>query len=349
MKSALVTKFCPNFGMITDDEITFSSSQEKPTLEKKKPGMILKVLTCSISAGDSMVLSGNIIFLRPDLPYIPGMDICGRVEEVSDGIDEFKVGDMVVANNGMFPVGGMAEYMLVDPSLATHKPLSVDIMQAAACSSAATSFNAVKYIKENSRVLILGGSGGVGSSAITLAKKLRLASYVATTSTQKGMCLELGADEVINYSEKNWWEIEEYQQNKFDVIIDTVGGRNFYGKATNVLKTGKDGGYFIAVTGDDPRADLSSWFKAVKFLGNLPLRPVYTWFYNNHYPRHIALLPYDEMTALKEVLKLIDEGKLKIFLDKASPHEFTKEGVQEAFKIQGSGHAHGKVVVKVSE
>merc|ERR1712232_756799 len=217
-----------------------------------KPSMIVKVLACSISAGDTMILSGNIIFLKPTLPYVPGMDVCGRVEEVSEGLSEFKEGDIIVASNGMTPVGGMAEYMLVDPSLAALKPLSVDITQAASCiTSAATAFNAVKYIKENDRVLILGGSGGVGSSAITLAK-LSGASYVVAVSTQQIMCLKLGADEVINYTQRNWWEVEEYQSNKFDVIIDTVGGGNFYDKGTNVLKTGKDGGYFIAVTGDDP-------------------------------------------------------------------------------------------------
>jgi len=350
MKSASVINFCPKFGEITDEIITFSpSSQEKPCLlPNKKPSMIVKVLSCSIAAGDTMILSGNIIFLKPSLPYVPGMDICGRVEEVSEGV-EFKVGDIIVASNGMFPVGGMAEYMLVNPSLATLKPSSVDIHEAASCTSAITSFNAVKYIKEDDRVLILGGSGGVGSSSITLSK-LRGASYVATTSTyQRDILLGLGADEVINYEETNWWDVEEYQKNKFDVIIDTVGGGNFYDKATLVLKTGEESGYFVAVTGDDPRVDISSWYKAVKYIGNMPSRYVYTWFYKKHYPQYILLLPVDEVIGLVEVLKLMEEKKLKILIDPSSPHSFTKEGVQEAFRIQGSGHAHGKVLVKVSD
>lgn len=351
MKSALVTNFCPNFGEITDDVLTFTSTQEKPTLEKnnkKNPGMIVKVFACSIAAGDSIVLSGNIVFLKPALPYVPGMDICGIVEEISEGVENFKVGDIVAANNGMNCTNGMAEYMLVDPNLAKLKPKSVDVLQAAACNSAVTSYNATEYVKENDRVLILGGSGGVGSSTITLAKKLRKASYVAATSTQKEMCTKLGADEVINYNEKNWWEMKHFE-DKFDVIIDCVGGGNFYDKATNVLKTGEEGGYFIAVTGDEPRVDASSWTKAIKFFANLPLRYVYTWWYYNCYPRYITLLPYDEIIGLEKVLKLIEDGELEIVLDGSSPHEFTKEGVQEAFKIQGKGHAHGKVVVKIAD
>jgi len=78
MKSASVINFCPKFGEITDEIITFSpSSQEKPCLLpkkrcNKKPSMIVKVLSCSIAAGDTMILSGNIIFLKPSLPYVPG-------------------------------------------------------------------------------------------------------------------------------------------------------------------------------------------------------------------------------------------------------------------------------------
>jgi len=74
MKSASVINFCPKFGEITDEIITFSpSSQEKPCLlPNKKPSMIVKVLSCSIAAGDTMILSGNIIFLKPSLPYVPG-------------------------------------------------------------------------------------------------------------------------------------------------------------------------------------------------------------------------------------------------------------------------------------
>jgi len=351
MKSALVTNYCPKFGEITDDIMTFSSSQEKPSLlPNKKPSMIVKVYACSISAGDTLILSGKIIFSKPSLPYVPGMDVCGRVEEVSEGLSEFKVGDIIVASNGMTPVNGMAEYMLVDPALATLKPSSVDITQAAACiTSAPTAFNAVKYIKKDDRVLILGGSGGVGSSSITLAK-LRGASYVATTSSyDRSKLIDLGADEVINYKEKNWWEIEDYQKNEFDVIIDTVGGCNFYNKATLVLKTGKEYGYFIAVTGDDPRPNISSICKAMKFMVNMPQRYIYTRFYSNHYPQYITLLPYDEVINLKEVLKLMEDGKLKILLDPSSPLPFTKEGVQEAFRTQGSGHAHGKVLIKISE
>lgn len=63
---------------------------------------------------------------------------------------------------------------------------------------------------------------------------------------------------------------------QFDVIVDTVGGGNFYGRAEQVLKPGKQGGKFVAVTGDDPRPDCRTVWKAIKFFANMPLRPLYT-------------------------------------------------------------------------
>uniref|UniRef100_A0A7S2GWZ4 Enoyl reductase (ER) domain-containing protein n=1 Tax=Helicotheca tamesis TaxID=374047 RepID=A0A7S2GWZ4_9STRA len=345
MKCALVTDFAKKFGEV-EDIITFSTNFPRPVLDQKKKQMIVRVLCCSIAAGDSIVLGGKIIFLRPKLPFVPGMDVCGVVEAVTDKVKDFKVGDIVAANNGFMPVGGMAEYMLVDASLAVFKPPSVDIIQAAACSSAVTSLHSVKNVKKGDRVLVLGGSGGVGSSAIRLAKNAG-ASFIATTSTQHAMCSSLGADEVINYNEENWWERDTFRNNPFDIVIDTVGGGNFYGKAVHVLKSNKRGGHFIAVTGDDPKPDLTTWFKAIRFLIKIPGRPLWTRIRRAKYPRFTTLMPYDETNGLAQVLALIEKGDLEIILDESSPLPFTEEGVKTAFKTQGYGHAHGKVVVKM--
>merc|ERR1712157_151470 len=87
--------------------------------------------------------------------------------------------------------------------------------------------------------------------------------------TQGDMCKELGADKVIDYREEDWWTVEEFKKNKFDVIIDTVGGGNYYDRADKVLKTGKQGGCFVAVTGDDPKPDCRSYWKLLKFFGGM--------------------------------------------------------------------------------
>jgi len=306
--------------------------------------------------GDIHMLRGSAIFLQPDkFPYTPGMDVCGIIEEVHPSVKDFKVGQTVSATGGMSPIGGMAEFMKVDIANTVLKPKNVPIVQAIACWSAVTSYNACKdYVKEGFRVLILGGSGGVGSSTIPLAKKVFKASYVATTSTQAAMCKELGADAVINYKEKNWWEIDEYQNEKFDVIIDTVGG-GYLNRASNVLKSRKHGGRFVAVALDEPDGipKAETWWKAINFFCSLPLRPMYMFCcgrYSNN-PGYSILMPKDETNACRSVLDLINEGKLAIKLDPRSdpPLPFTQDDVQEAVRIVGSRHAHGKVVVGMKQ
>jgi NADPH:quinone reductase-like Zn-dependent oxidoreductase len=67
--------------------------------------------------------------------------------------------------------------------------------------------------KSNARVLVLGGSGGFGTFLLQCLK-LDGAAFVATTSTQKELCESLGADRVIDYTTTNWWEIEEFKEDK---------------------------------------------------------------------------------------------------------------------------------------
>lgn len=197
--------------------------------------------------------------------------------------------------------------------------------------------------------MILGGSGGVGSAAIQLAKHHAKASFVATTSTQTNFCKSLGAHQVIDYRQNNWWELQEFQKNKFDVIVDTVGGGNFVGKAKQVLKSRKSGGTFVAVCGDDPKPDARSVWKAIKFFASLPLRPMHTWLFGSRLPTYVLLMPYNIPQGRKAVLNMMENRSLKVKLDDKSPLPFSVEGVREAFRIMASGHAHGKVVVSIAD
>jgi NADPH:quinone reductase-like Zn-dependent oxidoreductase len=240
--------------------------------------------------------------------------------------------------------------MAVDVAEVVKKPTNVSIVEAAASSSAITARNAVlDNVNEGDRVLILGGSGGVGSAAITLAKKVAKASFVATTSSQIELCQSLGADRVINYKERNWWEMD--WEVPFDKIIDTVGGGNYTDRATNpkVLKTGKQGGVFVAVTGDETKPDARTVWKAIKFMTKMPLRPLYSWFMKHRVPTYKLIMPYDFPKGRQEVLAMMDKGTLSIKLDETSPLPFNEEGVRKAFATVASGHAHGKVVVSMEE
>lgn len=276
-------------------------------------------------------------------PYTAGMDVCGRVEEVSEDVKGFSIGDTIVASNGMTPEGGMAEYMVVPASEAVLKPKSVSIEEAAASSSSITALDAVGDVK-GKRVLVLGGSGGVGTAAIQLAKRAG-ASFIVTTSTQKELSASLGADLVLDYREKDWWTQKEFFDNKLDVIIDAVGGNGHWKKSQKVLKTKNEGGKFVAVCGDDPKPDMSTVLKALGFMLSLPWRPLSTQIRPRKFPSYRLLFPEDTQKGREQVMEKIQDGAITVVVDTMLP--FTEAGVQDAFAKIASGHAHGKVVVKM--
>ena len=348
MKAMQVHDFVSDYTNL-DKIMTMSNDIEIP--KPKKDQILLKVLACSISPGDLIMVQGNLKFLHPDkFPFVPGMDVCGVVVDTNGHDTKFQKGDTVVASNGIAAIGGMAEYMAVDVIEVVHKPTNVSPEVAASSSSAITARNAVlDNVNEGDRVLILGGSGGVGSAAITLAKHHAKASFVATTSSQTQLCTSLGADMVINYKTDNWWEMD-WKGQPFDKIIDTVGGGNYTNRATKqgILKTGKQGGAFIAVCGDEPKPDANTWWKAIKFMSKMPLRPMYTWFMKHRVPSYVMIMPYNIPQGRKQVLDMINDGGLTIPLDsKTSSLRFTENDVRKAFAIVASHHAHGKVVVSM--
>jgi NADPH:quinone reductase-like Zn-dependent oxidoreductase len=327
--------------------MTMNHSAEIPQLKPRE--LLIKVHACSLSPGDLLMVEGNMVFMHPSkFPFVPGMDVTGEIAN-ANGSANFKVGDMVVAANGTLPIGGTAEYMAIQEEEAVLMPNeNVSTVEAAASSSAITARNAVmENVTTGNRVLILGGSGGVGSAAIQIAKNHAGASFVATTSTQDEFCRSLGADAVVNYREENWWE-KHWNGELFDVIIDTVGGGNFTNKANLVLKSGRQGGKFVAITGDNPKPDCSTWPKAIQFFASLFGRPLYTWMHKSTLPSYTLLMPHNFAQGRKEVLDWMSNQSLDVVLDKKSPLPFTEEGVREAFRTVASGHAHGKVVVSIA-
>ena len=345
MKAVNINAF---FDPSSPTDLNQAMSMRTQAVPACKPGQLLvQVLACSISPGDATMVRGNLIFLRQPFPFVPGMDICGRVVD-SNSSSQFTVGDIIVASNGMSATGGMAEYMAVDEGEAVLKPPAVGFEVAASSSSAITARNAVMdHVHAGDRVLILGGSGGVGLAAIQIAKRHAKASFVATTSTQEDLCKTAGANVVLNYRRYNWWE--HPWGKKFDVIVDTGGGGNFDGKAHRVLKMNNEGGEFVAVTGDDPKPDVTSWWKVLPFAWSMMKRPLVTRLFPGRYPKYTGLMPYNVPEGRAEVLGWMANGQLEVALDPTCPLPFTEEGLREAFRVVASGHAHGKVVVTMMD
>ncbi len=332
-----------------DDILKMENEWPRPKLQPGSKDVIVKVLACSISPADTRMLDGSVDkFLHPpSFPYVPGMDICGIVEEVGEGGSDLKVGDCIVSSNGTMPTGGLAEYAIVKASSnAAIIPNGISVIEAASipCSSV-TAHQAVQAsaIKNGHRILVLGGSGSVGTALVQLARNAG-ASFIVATSTDAELMKALGVDRVINYKETNWWEVPEFKENKFDVIYDCIGRDQ--DKSRGVLKTGRQGGLLIAISYKHD-LEIHSYWQALKSLGPGICKHMWSsvWRFMPRFKFFLALEA--KKGELAELLELVIQGKLKVILEPNSPYEFTIDGVKKAFLLQASGHAHGKVVVKM--
>ena len=169
-----------------------------------------------------------------DLPYIPGLDVAGIVEEVGSNVSRLKVGDVVFAAASS---GTYAEYVAVEEDKADTIPTNVSLNEAAALvvplSTAYTFLVEYGQVKPGQRLLIHGAAGGVGGTMVQMAKVL--GAYVIGTASGEGVgrAKSLGADEVIDYKTQDFTNITE----KVDLVIDLVGGEAQV-KSFSVIKEG---------------------------------------------------------------------------------------------------------------
>ncbi len=164
----------------------------------------------------------------PGAPYWPGLEISGIVAGIGDGVEGWSIGDRVCA---LLPGGGYASLVAVDADHVLRVPGSVDLVEAAGLPEAiATVWSNVVMIaglKAGETLLVHGGSSGIGTIAIQLARAM--GARVATTagSTQKlAACAALGADILIDYHDEDFVEriTTETDGIGADVVFDAIGG-----------------------------------------------------------------------------------------------------------------------------
>jgi len=216
-----------------DASVFRESEMDRPTI--KKGYVLIKVMASSVNPIDVKIRAGAVPAASAELPAVLHGDVAGVIEEVGEGVDNFKAGDEVFGCAGGFKGtgGALAEYMLADARLLAHKPKNITMKQAAVLPLVSiTAWDALfekGNISAGQKVLIHGGTGGVGHVAIQLAKWKGAEVYTTVSSNEKAkIAKSLGADTVINYKEESISEyVEKYTQgNGFQTVFDTVGGTN---------------------------------------------------------------------------------------------------------------------------
>lgn len=304
----------------------------KPIIQKGT--VLIKVMASSVNPIDVKIRAGVVPAASPELPAVLHGDVSGIVEEVGDGVDNFKAGDEVFGCAGGFKGtgGALAEYMLADARLLAHKPKNITMKQAAILPLVSITAWDALFEKGNvaagQKVLIHGGTGGVGHIAIQLAKWKGAEVFTTVSSDEKAnIAKSLGADTVINYKRETVEEyVEKYTQGKgFQTVFDTVGG-------TNLDKS------FQA-------AAVHGTVLSIAARSTHDLSPLHTKGLSLHVT-FMLLKIIDEAsrkehgTILQKIAEIVEEGKLKPLVD---DKEFLFTQADKAHEYLESGKATGKI------
>lgn len=193
--------------------------------QPKADEILVKVHATALNRADTLQRKGAYP-PPPGASSILGLEMAGEVVEIGSSVQDWKVGDKVC---GLLAGGGYAAYTVIHEKVAMPVPDGLDMVKAAAIPEVfLTAFQALKWLaklQKGERVLIHAGASGVGTAAIQLAKLMGAEKVYATASASKHQtCLDLGADEVIDYKNQNFeTEISKLTNEKgVDVIVDFV-------------------------------------------------------------------------------------------------------------------------------
>ena len=291
--------------------------EDAPRPEPKENELLVRVIACGVNPADPLVVGGRLAKeFGTHLPLIPGYDVAGVVEKTGATVTKFKKGDAVYGY-ALFG-GGWAEYAVLAENEAALKPKSATFVEAAAVPMGAlTSWQSLidaAKLNAGQTILIHGGSGGVGSFAIQIAKA-KGAKVIATASTaNQDLLKQLGADVAIDYTTTKF----ENVARDVDVVFDTVG-RDTLTRSYPIVKKG---GIITTIASRPDPAQLEKY----------GIRGSSIW-------------SHPDANELAEITKLIEAGKIKPVVGQVLP---LTEAVKASEQAE-THHTRGKIVLKIAE
>jgi NADPH:quinone reductase-like Zn-dependent oxidoreductase len=290
--------------------------EQIPRPEPNEDEALVRVIASSVNPADPLTLSGKYAKeFGTHLPLIPGYDIAGVVERTGTKITKLKAGDAVYG----YPTfgGGWADYVTVKEWEVATKPKSLNFVEAAAVPMGAlTAWQAlvdVAKLQPGQTVLIHGGSGGVGSFAIQIAKA-RGARVIATASTaNQDLLKQLGADVAVDYTRTKFEDVAK----DVDAVLDPVG-KDTLARSYAVVKKG---GIVMSLVARPHPAELKK-----------------------NGIRGAGISVHADFEDLAEIAQLIDQGKIKPVVTQVVSLNDAVAAQQQA----ATHHTRGKVVLRIA-
>ena len=305
-----------------------------PKPEPTDDEVLVRVLASSINRSDYYALGGVAVLMRP---FIGGFlrpksdrfggDFSGIAEAVGRNVTDVQPGEEVYGCR----TGAFAEYVAARMAVA-RKPANLSFEEAAAVPVAAmTALQALRdhgKLETGQRVLVNGGSGGVGTFAVQLAKALGAGHVTAVCSPRNvERVRELGADRVIDYTRENYTRSGE----RYDIIVD-VAGTHSWRENGRVLVA--DGIVVLAGAPSGNRLTGPMGTLAWRWLASRPGKQRLVFF--------ICKPNRPDLAVLRE---LIEARKVHPAVDRVYPFAETAD----ALETMGEGHVQGKLVVRIDD
>jgi NADPH2:quinone reductase len=305
--------------------------KEIPTPQPQTGEVLLAIKAASLNFPDILIVQ-NKYQMKPTLPFVPGSEYAGVIEAVGEGVTHLKVGQHVACLSG---TGGFGTHTVAPAALCMPLPPGFPFVDAAAfIMTYATSHHALVdrgQLKAGETVLVLGAAGGVGTSAIQIAKAMG-ARVIAAASTQEkcDLCTSIGADATVNYTTENLRDAIKLLTNGKgpDVIYDPVGGDFAEPAFRSIAWRGR---YLVVGFASGP-------IPALPFnLALLKGASIVGVFWGDFAKRE----PKANTAMMMELAQWYGQGKIKPVIDQTLP----MSDLKAAYAYMGSRAVKGKLVM----
>jgi len=311
----------------------------RTVLPKPAPGegeVLVAVRASAFNPIERKILSGQVR-IAPPFPAILNGDVSGVVESVGAGVTDFAPGDEVFGCAGGFvhSQGALADYCTVRADCIAHAPKNLPLADAAvlpiAMISAWYALVDKMELKTGQRVLVLGGTGGVGHLGVQLAAALGADVYAACGTDEKcALACELGAHSAYNYRTIPPENVAEHftAQQGFDAVFDTAGGESL----ANAFKVVRYGGKVVTIAGRGQHDLTPAHGKGISVHMVMMLNPFFTGSGWGHYGE-----------ILRETTQLVEAGSVRPLID---DERFTFDALSDAHHYATLGHHMGKILLE---
>ena len=301
---------------------------------KPVPGdneVLVKIKTASVNYSTLGFVRGKPFLIRltggllKPKYRIPGAEVAGRVEAVGRNVKQFQPGDEVFGDLSASGRGAFAEYVCAPEKALALKPTGTTFEEAAAVpETALVALQGLRdkgQIQPGQKVLITSASGGIGTSAVQIAKYFGAEVTGVCSTRNLDLVRSLGADHVIDYTKEDFTTSGQ----RYDLILAASGG---YRSIFDYKRALTPKGTYVCTGGSMSQVYQSFLGPLISMTGGKKLTYL------------VLRLNQEDLVFVKE---LLEAGKVKPVIDRRYP----LSEVAEALRYYGEGHAKGKVVITV--